>query len=223
MPIEKTSKIEDSLRQDIPIIIVPTDLQRKILHHLCTSINASYETLTKEIGRDRTTILQSIESLIKYHYVEKKKNNPQKEKSKLSFLPTLRGVACFWSYFPFDIKELIKIEKEDEITMYLEFIKDIFKFEHQTPLLRRLFTNIERNYLNIEKDGAAKKRLIKESFIMGILELSQRKDFDAMKLFNKKGVQWLTKLYSKEELNEFKVFFARTTQNLTIAIHCLPV
>ena len=40
---------------------------------LCTFENASYETLTKEIGRGRTTILESMESLIRHRYVEKQK------------------------------------------------------------------------------------------------------------------------------------------------------
>jgi hypothetical protein len=200
-------------------------LQGKILQHLCTTANANYKTLTKEIGRDRITILQSIESLIKYHYVEKERNNPQKEKSKLTFLPTFKGIACLWLAFQFDLKEMIKLKKQDDkIIMYLEFVKDLFKGEsHQRPMLMWLFSHIELMYMRLEREDTGKRKLIKESFTMGILELVRRGDYDATRLFNEKGVQWLTKLYSKEELNEFKELFVRIKQNLTAVIERLPV
>ncbi|MGC1932433.1 MAG: hypothetical protein WA667_25960 [Candidatus Nitrosopolaris sp.] len=41
---------KDANPEWIPILLVPTGLQRKILRHLCTTENASYETLTK-IGK----------------------------------------------------------------------------------------------------------------------------------------------------------------------------
>jgi hypothetical protein len=198
-------------------------LQGKILTHLCTTANANYKTLTKEIGRDRITILQSIESLIKYRYVEKERVNPQKEKSKLTFLPTLKGLAGLWQEFPFDLKQMIKLKKEDEITRYLEFVKGVFKREDQEPMLSRLFNDIKYNYTNLEKGYASKRKLIKDSFAKGILELAQRRDYDATRLFNEKGVERLIKLYSKEELNEFKELFVRTKQNLTTVIGRFPV
>src|SRR5215467_3425797 len=130
---------------------------------------------------DRITILQSIESLIKHGYIKKQKDNPQKEKSKLTFVPTLRGMACIWPFYPFDLKLSIsryKVQKEDEISRYLAFVNDVFKFTHQYPILKDLFTRIERDYLNIEKGHATKKRLIKECFTAGILNLIQQKDYD---------------------------------------------
>ncbi len=232
MPRRRTSEIED-VPPHAEAIISLTDwlgtegggptLQGKILRHLCTTANANYKTLTKEIGRDRITILQSIESLIKYSYVEKERDNPQKEKSKLTFLPTLKGVAGLWLEFRFDLKKMIKLKKEDEITMYLEFVKDIFKYGHQKPMLSRLFNDIKYNYMNLEKGYASKRKLIKSSFAKGILELVQRSDYDATTLFNEKGVERLIKLYSKEELNEFKELFIRTKQNLTTVIGRFPV
>jgi len=232
----KTSKIEDVSQYYALCIINLTDglgtegkigdptLQGKILRHLCTTANANYKTLTKEIGRDRITILQSIESLIKYRYVEKERDNPQNEKSKLTFLPTLKGLAGLYQEFPFDLKQMIKLKKDDEITRYLEYVKDIFRLEeHQRPMLSRLFNDIKYNYMNLEKGSASKRKLIKDSFAEGILELAQRRDYDASRLFNEKGVERLKKLYSKEELNEFKELFVRTKQNLTTVIGRFPV
>jgi hypothetical protein len=226
----RRSEIEEDALQYVRAFVNLKDLQGeptlqgKILHHLCTTANANYKTLTKEIGRDRITILQSIESLIKYHYVEKERDNPQKEKSKLTFLPTLKGIACLWLAFQFDLKEMIKLKKEDEITMYLEFVKDLFKGKsHQRHMLMWLFSHIEIKYMRLERGDASKRKLIKESFTMGILELAQRDDYDATRLFNERGVQWLTKLYSKEELNEFKELIVRTKKNLTAILERLPV
>jgi hypothetical protein len=55
------------------------------------------------------------------------------------------------------------------------------------------------------------------------LSAALRSDYDATKVFTEKAVQWLTKLYSKEELNEFKELFVRTKKNLTTIIDKLPV
>jgi hypothetical protein len=90
-------------------------------------------------------------------------------------------------------------------------------------MLDWLFRHIEIMYMRLERGDTSKRKLIKESFAMGILELVQRSDYDATRLFNEKGVQWLTKLYSKEELDEFKELFVRTKQNLTTLIERLPV
>jgi hypothetical protein len=235
----RTSEIENDLRY-VEGIIYPTELQQEILHHLCTTTKANYKTLTKQTGRDRITILQSIESLIHFRYVEKERDDPQKEKSKLTFLPTLKGVACLWkSSFidlnfsersfdldrwkhTFDLKEMIKMKKENEITMYLEFVKDVFNLDDQEPMVSRLFNYIEYNYLKLEEQDVERKKLIKTSFIMGMLELARR-DYSATKLLDKKVVQWLTKLFSKEELNEFKELFVRTKKNLTTVIERFPV
>jgi hypothetical protein len=64
---------KDANLRRIPVLLVPTELQRRILCHLCTFENASYETLTKEIGRGRTNIRESMESLIRHRNVEKQK------------------------------------------------------------------------------------------------------------------------------------------------------
>jgi hypothetical protein len=77
--------------------------------------------------------------------------------------------------------------------------------------------------MNLEKEYTSKRKLIKDSFAKGILELAQRRDYDATRLFNEKGVERLKKLYSEEELNECKELFVRTKQNLTTVIGRFPV
>lgn len=215
---------KDANLQRIPFLLSPTDLQRKILLHLCTTENATYESLIKEIERDRTTILESIESLIRHDYVEKERVNPEHPKSMLIFAPTLRGVATAWSFFGFDVKDMINIKKEDEITKYLEFVRNVFSFPQQIPMLSRLFNTIERDYLKVQEEGSTtKKRLVKESFTNGIFELMQQENYDVSRLFNNNSNQWLHKLYSQVELRGLKEFFVRTEKNLISTIKKFPV
>ena len=113
--------------------------------------------IVKDLGLGEKEMIKVLE-LAKYD--EKQKVDPRKEKSKLTFVPTLRGIACIWSFYPFNLKLSIsryKLKKEDEITTYLAFVNDVFKFKHQYPMLKDLFANIERDYLNIEKGHATKK------------------------------------------------------------------
>jgi hypothetical protein len=221
--VQKNPKIDDAIRQ-IPILLSPSDLQGKILSHICTRKNASYASLIKDIKKDRITILQSIESLIKYHYIEKEKIHPEREKSKLIFIPTLRGKARAWSYFGLNVKDMVKTKKEDLITNYIEFIKDVFPSGQHKPVLSLLFSIIERDYLNIEEEGFdTKKRLIKEAFVKGLFELVQEEDYYPAKLFNNKTTEWLTKLYSVQELSELKELFIRTKKNLAITVEKFPV
>lgn len=212
------------LIERVPIILVPTELQRKILRHICMTANAGYESLTRDIGRDRTTILESIESLIKHHYVEKQKISPANPKSKLIFVPTLRGVAIAWSFFGFDIKKVVNMKKgEDEITRYLIFVKDIFSYANQRPMLEHLFRAVGRDYLEIEQGGRnAKQMLIKESFTRGLLELIRQSGYEVSKLFNERGIRWLNELYSQEELSEFKELLVRMEKNLTVIVEKFP-
>jgi hypothetical protein len=220
--VRKIPKIDDVIRQ-IPILLSPSELQGKILSHICTRKNVSYASLIKDIKKDRITILQSIESLIKYHYIEKEKVHPGHEKSKLIFIPTLRGKACAWSYFGLDIKDMVKTKKEDLITNYIEFIKDVFPSGQHKSMLTRLFSIIERDYLNIEEEGVdTKKRIVKESFANGILGLVQQEDYDVTRLFNNNSYQWLHKLYSQVELRGLKEFFVITEKNLISTIEKFP-
>jgi hypothetical protein len=150
--------------------------------------------------------------------------NPEHPKSMLIFAPTLRGVATAWSFFRFDVKDMIKMKKEDEITKYLEFVRNVFGFRQQIPMLRRLFNTIEREYLMVQEEGSAsKKRLVNESFTNGILELMQLEDYDVTRLFNNKSNQWLHKLFSQIELRGLKEFFVRTEKNLISTIEKFPV
>src|SRR4051812_1686083 len=71
---------------------ITTELQEKILRHICKTRDADYKTISKETDRDRITILQSLQPLMKHHYVYKQKIDPNRIKSKLIFKPTDKGM-----------------------------------------------------------------------------------------------------------------------------------
>src|SRR4051794_30833662 len=103
----------DSHKHEVSRIPVVTsffsELQQKILKHIGTTNKASYRTLIKEIGRDRITILQSVESLIEhYHYIEKRKINPKYQKSRLIFMLTHKGIAAAWLRGLINADDIIK-------------------------------------------------------------------------------------------------------------------
>jgi hypothetical protein len=84
--------------------------------------------------RDRITILQSIESLIKRNHVLKQKSEPEYEKSILIFKPTLLGKCYACTIIEVNIEDLLKLESDEEIANYLDVIKDI-----TNPLQRKMF------------------------------------------------------------------------------------
>ncbi|MGC1928923.1 MAG: hypothetical protein WA667_08105 [Candidatus Nitrosopolaris sp.] len=51
----------------------------------------------------------------------------------------------------------------------------------------------------------------------------QEQEYNPLKLFNDKNLQWLTNLYSLQELSEFEELFVRTKKNLAIIVERFPV
>ena len=92
--------------QQIPTIIGSfTELQQKILSHIGRTYGANYRTLVEDLQRNRITILQSVESLIKHQYVAKKQISPDESYiiyqrvgtiSSVIFLLTHKGIGATW-------------------------------------------------------------------------------------------------------------------------------
>ena len=213
-PKKKESPHLDNIRRRIPVLLYLSDLQSKILRHICTTVNPNYETLVKEIGKDRITILQSLESLIEHRYVVKRKVNPNYEKSKLFFVPTHKGISYAYLQLKVDLKAIIN--GNDEIGRYIEFVKETFhSSEHCKQMVEPMFSKLERGYLEFDEDNAAKKKeLVKDCFYMGLLNLAQHENYDANILFSSSGKRWLNELFSSEELRELKEAFLLAGNNL---------
>lgn len=107
-----------------PEDMLTSDLQEKILVHVCTTTNADYKTISKETDRDRITILQSLQGLFRRHYVDKKKILPQYEKSKLIFSPTPKGIIYSLAFLNLDFKEMPGSHREQsQINKLLQSIE----------------------------------------------------------------------------------------------------
>ena len=68
----------------------------------------------------------------------------------------------------------------------------------------------------------SRSTLVKKCFAEGLMELVQQEDYNPSKVFNEKCIQWLNKLFSHQELKEFKESFTRTKKNLTTTIEMFP-
>jgi hypothetical protein len=214
IPKKKESTHLDNIRRRIPVLLSLSDLQSKILGHICTTVNPNYGTLVKEIGKDRITILQSLESLIEHRYVIKQKVNPNYEKSKLVFASTHKGISYAYLNLKVDLKTMTN--SNDEIGRYIEFVKEAFDSPQDCKqMLEPMFSKLERGYLEVYEDNTAKKKeLIKDCFYMGLLNLAQHKNYDVNILFSNSSKKWLNQLYSSKELRELKEAFLITGNNL---------
>jgi hypothetical protein len=213
---------ETELRLQIPTHLTLSNLQKKILLHVCTTNDASYKTLIEDIGKDRITILQSLESLIKYRYIEKQRLIPEREKSKLIFIPSYKGKAYALYHLNVELVQIVKTNGDDEVNNYIEFVKEVFHPSQHKLMIEPLFNVLERGQLD-KKNSDKEKSLIKESFRKGLSELIQQKNYNAHVLFkNGTSREWLKKLYHTEGLKEFRELFIRARDNLTATIKLFP-
>lgn len=101
-----------------------TQLQMNILNRVCRTKAADYNSLTEGTKRNRVTILQSIQSLIKRRLINEERQNPHHSKSKRIFKPTDRGV--FYSISE-DHSTMHKIDKAHSLPTILQVYKDFLK------------------------------------------------------------------------------------------------
>jgi predicted transcriptional regulator len=170
-----------------------TELQEKILEHVCKTKNADYKTISKATDRDRITILQSLQPLMKGHYVSKEKVVPHHEKSKLIFEPTQKGMIYSLAFLNVKVDDVIKSYQDIcQITSYTEFIKSISDGQLRNNLVKEYAKLIaEQNAFddkgNIKKyfegdyyakDDVFREKVLQESISKG--EFSQ--NIDSLKM-----------------------------------------
>ena len=208
----------------IPVLITLSDLQKKILNHICSTHEATYRSLVQALKKDRVTILQSLKSLVRYRYVEQRKMNPQYEKSKVIFVPTFKGFGKSWLDSSISIKDIVNTRRNDEITEYVQFIDNTFTPLQHKEMLQLLFSELAKGYLtDYETDANEEKNLIKQAFRSGLLELVQSRDYNIDFLSKNETGIWLNKLYSSKELKEIRDHFIKIRDNLSMTIERFPI
>ena len=201
---------------------ITTELQKKILKHICKTQNADYKSISKATSRDRITILQSLQPLMKRQYVYKQKIDPDRIKSKLIFKPTDKGMAYSIASLGVDIDDVRKVHVDaDVLVEYNDLIKKI-----DNPLQRKQF---EREIIKVlvlynlfDDKGKTiitnRKGFLKQGIRIGIFNLTADKYYDPENLFTPQVVKRLKGIVGTSELKEFKEFLMKIRKNLDLSI-----
>lgn len=199
-----------------------TKLQEKILRHISKTPNADYKTISKDTDRDRITILQSLQPLIKRNYVYKQKVDPHLIKSKLIFKPTDKGMAYSIAMLGMDIDDVRKAHvNADILVKYNYLIKNI-----SNPIRRR---EMEREMVKVlllynlfdDKGNIIitnRKEFLKQGIRIGLFNLTADKYYDPENLFTLHTVETLKDAFHTSERKELKEFLMKIRDNLDLSI-----
>ncbi len=217
--------------QHIPHGTILSTLQNKILRLICTTRDVNYTTLIQETKRDRTTILQSVESLIKHGLIEKQKINPEYEKSKLIFKATNTGKQIARSHLGVNLEDIMKLEDDEQIANYLEFIKDITDPLQRNALqepLSDLLTS-PRAWISEDKTEAdeetlrARREILRDAFRESLMELFKNKKYNVKDFLNNKNVKQFKKLFTPEEIKEIREYIQQIVDNASLTLERFPL
>jgi hypothetical protein len=203
-----------------------TKLQEKILRHISKTPNADYKTISKETDRDRITILQSLQPLIKRNYVYKEKVDPHLIKSKLIFKPTEKGMAYSIAMLGVDIDDVRKAHvNADVLAKYNDLIKNIAK-PRERKQLEREATKIFIMYNLFDDKGKTimtdRKAYLKQIIRIILFNATADKYYDPENLFTLQFVERLKELVHPSELKELKEFLMKIRENVDFSIKQLP-
>jgi hypothetical protein len=204
-----------------PEDMLTSDLQEKILLHVCTTKNADYKTISKETDRDRITILQSLQGLFRRHYVEKKKIVPQYEKSKLMFTPTPKGIIYALAFLNLDFKQMPQSHREQsQINKLLQRI-ELFPDPYHLQFAKRYAIyvlegsdvdpfNVSGGLIGIPRQHKEEYRLIKQflvEYVVSNTEYTTKGDIA-------KRLEPLKQDYSRDEQKRIQAFLSNVSGNL---------
>jgi hypothetical protein len=201
---------------------ITTELQKRILTHICKTRDADYKTISKTTGRDRITILQSLQPLMKRHYIYKQKIDPTRIKSKLIFKPTDKGMAYSIANLDVDIDDVRKAHVDaDVLVEYNDLIKNIDnriqrkQFEREMIKVLVMYNLFDDKGKTIITD---RKGFLKQGIRIGLFNLTADKYYDPENLFTPQVVERLKEMFSTYELKELKEFLMKIRNNLDLSI-----
>ena len=202
-----------------------TDLQKEILKHVCMRRNADYKTLSKATDRDRITLLQSLQSLIKHSLVYSEKDNPNWVKSKLIFKPTHKGTAYASTFLEMDLDAIRNAQFDDDgRRMYRDFIKQVpnpaGRKKNESKMMKDLLLeNLFQDDGNIPNFD---KLLYQLTRVRLLKFVKSRRNFDFNELFGITGAKELKAISTRSELKELKDLLSKLRINLDSTIKSLP-
>jgi DNA-binding PadR family transcriptional regulator len=191
---------------------------------VCMRRDADYKTLSKTTDRDRITLLQSLQSLMKHRLVYSEKDNPNRVKSKLIFKPTHKGRAYASTFLEMDLEHIRNAQfDDDERRKYRDFIKQVAnpagrkrneRLMTKDLLLENLFQD-DGNILDIDK-------FLNQLSRVKLLKFVRSTNFDFDELFGATGAIDLKAISTPSELKEFKGLLTKLRDNLDSTIKSLP-
>ena len=205
-------------------------LQLEILKNIIKSEKPDYQTIPKEVNRDRLTVRQSIQALSKKQCIISERINPTKEKSKLIFKPTIKGLII--GLGSLDIKfDQIKNNpgKVIELSTYQRF-KNMLGADKLNDVLKILSIGlINYNLINNNLNQIFSDPYSIIKMMLRILLLSQllNKDFDFDDLF----LIYPNETFYKQNVKDvvppklmmpFKTVLVKILDNLQKTINLLP-
>jgi DNA-binding PadR family transcriptional regulator len=201
-----------------------TDLQKRILKHLCMRKNADYRTLSKATDRDRITLLQSLQSLIKHRLVEKENTNVDRRRIKLIFRPTDKGRAYASTFLGMDLDDIRNAQfDDDERRKYRDFIKQVANPSERRRNERLMMKDLLQENL-FQGDGNIPEidKLLYQLTRVRLLRFIRIKNFDFNELFTPANINELKAISTKSELKEFKDLLTNLRKNLDLTIRYVP-
>jgi hypothetical protein len=210
--------------QKIPVVVgFFTDLQGKIVRHVGTNNNASYRTLMNDIKKDRITIMQCLNSLIEWRYIDKIKINPDFEKSKLFFSLTSKGIAAAWLRGVISLEDIAKnFSGKGRITAYIQFVHQTFNSSNRSLMIKPLFLKLDKTYAGYEPGSHDESKVVRDCFLKGIIDLCFDDSFSLDGLNRNRGIDGLKKIFSDNELKDIEEYLAYGSDNLNTTIKKLP-
>ena len=199
-----------------------SERQKQILALIIRHMPADYKTIVKGTGKRRTTIFQSLQPLLKHHFVVAKKVYPEQKNSKLIFKITQKGFFYCIAFLNMDYDEMIKLYYRRDSSpipgQVINFIPDYVgrkEFIKQTALLlmnRNQFDN-EGTLLTTDMQQA-----MNLGFKMSILESIKEEEFSSTNFFGDLTIKELSKICKPQEKNELIKFLKNMVKNVNSVI-----
>jgi hypothetical protein len=195
-----------------------SSLQEEILKHVATTPNAGYDTLTNQIKKARTTIIQSLETLIKGNYVNKQKIDVDTARNiNTIFKPTKKGMFYSVAYLKVSLDSILRTNGEqNDLAQYNALMKVIVDKRERNEFTK--YTALALINSDIFDDSGEMKLNKAEDFfnigfVSGLTGFA-RQDPEVQVYFNKLNIDSLRKIMSPEELKQVHNYYSKVQSYL---------
>jgi len=185
--------------------------------------NADYKTLSKATDRDRITLLQSLQSLIKHRLVEKENTSVDRRRIKLIFKPTDKGKIYASTSLGIDDDAIRNAQSDDNERMrYDEFIEQVPNPAERKRNDKRVKEDLlQENLFQDDGNIPDMDKLLNQLLRVRLLKFVKSRNFDINELFTPVGTNTLKAISAPGEIKEFKKLLILLRKNLDSTINSL--